>query len=609
MIFDFNIKLYDGNGLFMVYVTDSNILCVISIDSMNLLYSKTYSQNIRMLHIHEGNVSILMENLDLLVINLNTHKQLEYKLDLDANEIVNDFFYNTQNNSITLISNGQYIRLDNKIIFELNDEYDHVYLKSNNHKYPIYVFGIIDSDLTYYRFPDKKIIGRIPIDNQNITYIGMFIPIKSESKYFVVCYESDNTLIVKIDHNDEIEWINKQIKISVHCYLELEHELYVYYVDNNYKLYYCQLNTDTGTILWSRQIQTILPILKIVTISDSYICCITPSNKLEIIRNELYLIRSPNICFDEQYIYCTYFTNLDRFGYPNSNGSDVVVYKKSLDNGSIIWSNRDFTKFNSINPSIAHINASIFISYQTMGLNDDSYNISTIKLDEDGNILWIKQYENIGNNENPHVFIDSIGDIYVTFVSHQINHNNIVTVTYDQSGRILNIYQYLDRNNIPKISYINSLCSHNKYYIVYGSDRCINVLLFMDNKQLVYRILDTIKYDYDIGMFDVCVDNVGRIYCCYMFDEHHIKINKYDGSLSESKSIEIQQLGQCFVMIYQSGYIYILLSCNIYYQINSLTLQLISVFHSNHFLNLVQSKLSSYSNAFFLNNCVNKLNK
>lgn len=268
-------------------------------------------------------------------------------------------------------------------------------------------------------------------------------------------------------------------------------------------------------------------------------------------------------------IYVTYLTNGVVSSGTSAGSNDTVVFKMTTD-GQLVWI-KQYTHANSTNvenkPSITvDTSGNVYIAQETSGVVSGGTNlgapdISIYKLDNNGSLVWVKQYKNM-NSVNyewtPTIIADSSGNIYVAYQTWggtvsggtSVGAYTIVLVKLDTNGNIVWIKQ--DGSITTKsIDYYPRLAidSNNNLYLTfqgYGSSsggRNIGnfdiVVIKMDNNGNVAWINQSANLNTPAGEGDprICVDRGGNVYIAF-----HTSSNINEGINTGGEDIVVVKL-------------------------------------------------------------------
>ncbi|MFH2095109.1 MAG: SBBP repeat-containing protein, partial [Bacteroidota bacterium] len=175
------------------------------------------------------------------------------------------------------------------------------------------------------------------------------------------------------------------------------------------------------------------------------------------------------------------------------------------------------------------VNGNIYVTgftYSSVSQSD----ITTLKYDASGNLLWAKDYNGTGNNRDQATGIcfDNAGNVYVTgYTSNASNNNDYVTIKYSATGTQLWAAIYDNgSHDIPRA--IKSDVSGNIY--VTGESTGTNgrdyatVKYDQNGNELWVKRFDNGSNDYASAM---ALDNSGNIYVTgrsYVFDFEYVTI-------------------------------------------------------------------------------------
>lgn len=262
--------------------------------------------------------------------------------------------------------------------------------------------------------------------------------------------------------------------------------------------------------------------------------------------------KRPIITCDDAYLYYLYYTNEGKA----EDQFTMVIVKKDFA-GNTIWVRSDpaYNKVSSRNPTIVACVISFFyVVFQTAGETEPGqslfpFDIVVMKLDSDGNIIWIKQnrtFNTTRSDEYPSADVDNDGNVYVAyqttgrvvggFRSALSDRYDIVVFKMDPNGTVLWVRQskYFNSERGGRNPFVRVDHFRNAVYIVYSSDGRVyyqeiagdsDVVIFKlnaDTGAIVPRgtslwVLQ--NQTFNTATFDenptICIDNLGYIYLCY----------------------------------------------------------------------------------------------
>lgn len=264
---------------------------------------------------------------------------------------------------------------------------------------------------------------------------------------------------------------------------------------------------------------------------------------------------SPSITCDSlNNIYYAFYS--DRM--KSDNTYDLNIIKKNQ-NGDTLWINTSSifnTIYSNLNPSILACNSGIYVAFQTSGQVSGGilrypYDIVVLKLNSNGQILWIKQevtFNTTKSDESPSLDCDNNGHLYITFQTSGRVSNGYRSAQKDRYD--IAVFK-MDSNNgsllwVKQSKYYNSsfggrnpyiMCDRsnkNMLYIAYTTDGIVNLQQTSGYSDIVITKLNNdgqIQYLpngqlwilqkplFNTGAFDeipsLCSDNLGYIYLCY----------------------------------------------------------------------------------------------
>lgn len=167
----------------------------------------------------------------------------------------------------------------------------------------------------------------------------------------------------------------------------------------------------------------------------------------------------------------------------------------------------------------------------------------TLKFDNNGNLVWNKTFDKGNNDISASLATDSSNNVYITGSTEEIlgiilADQDILTIKYNSSGNLLNLFQYGD-NNVWEYGDAITVDFFNNFYIAGTSwdGKHFTTLLLKYNSS--GNLICTIKYDsgFDDSTVDTKVDKDGNIYILTNFDaddtifiDNWIRILKYDSN-------------------------------------------------------------------------------
>lgn len=268
----------------------------------------------------------------------------------------------------------------------------------------------------------------------------------------------------------------------------------------------------------------------------------------------------PSIASDsENNLIYAYYTDQHK-----ANGQYDLVITKKNNNGTTLWELKNAT-FNSPesnqNPRVVTFGTDIYLVYQTSGeiVTGESlfpFDIVVLKMDKDGNILWIQQnrsFNTTRSDELPSADVDSFGNLYVAYQTtgrvfggyrtsfkdqYDIAYFKMSptgSTVYARQSRVYNSYRGNEQPCLKVDRY------HNCFYIAFT---CLGRILgqqFAGYSDIV--IAKFSNHDgsilplgggfwviqqptFNTELYDnspvICVDAVGYIYLCYVTLGGHI---------------------------------------------------------------------------------------
>ncbi|QKF94492.1 hypothetical protein QKU48_gp1034 [Fadolivirus algeromassiliense] len=124
--------------------------------------------------------------------------------------------------------------------------------------------------------------------------------------------------------------------------------------------------------------------------------------------------------------FIAYYTTGTVSGGTNSGSNDIVVFKLDT-NGNFVWARQQATFNTNSDDSKPAItigsSGNIYIAFQTSGTvsggtASGGTDIAVMKMDTNGNLLWIKQdpsFNTTANDANPAISVDSNENVYVSY--------------------------------------------------------------------------------------------------------------------------------------------------------------------------------------------------
>lgn len=177
----------------------------------------------------------------------------------------------------------------------------------------------------------------------------------------------------------------------------------------------------------------------------------------------------PTIALDGNgYCYVAYFTyDGIASGQTNTGGIDVVVFKATISDGTMVWISQKPT-FNTTDsnmyPTIAvdSIGQS-YIAYYTLGSasgqsNIGEYDIVVFKLDVDGNTVWIRQtqiFDTVAEDISPSIRLTQNGLLFIVYQTSGVASGqsltgltDVVVMMMNTNGQMIDILQQPSFNTI-----------------------------------------------------------------------------------------------------------------------------------------------------------------
>jgi hypothetical protein len=264
----------------------------------------------------------------------------------------------------------------------------------------------------------------------------------------------------------------------------------------------------------------------------------------------------PIITCDDANLYYLYYTNEGKA----EDQFDMVFTKKTLA-GVTLWEKRDpsFNQISSKNPTIVAYKQGLvsffYVVFQTAGelVPGESlfpFDIVVMKLDTNGNILWVQQnrtFNTTRSDEFPSADVDNNGNLYVAYQTlgrapggYRLafkDKYDIVVFKMSPSGTTLWIRQsrYVNSERGGRNPYIRVDRVNNTVYVVYSSDgRVYQQPISGDSDIVIFKLnatsgaimqrsngslwilqnpsFNTETYDENPNIY---VDNLGYVYLCY----------------------------------------------------------------------------------------------
>jgi len=325
--------------------------------------------------------------------------------------------------------------------------------------------------------------------------------------------------------------------------------------------------------------------------------------------------KRPTITCDDANLYYLYYTNKGKA----ENQFDMVIVKKTL-TGTTVWEKKDpiWNRVSALNPCIvAYKQGSVsffYVVFQTGGelVPGESlfpYDIVVMKLDTDGNVLWLQQrraFNTTRSDEFPSADIDADGNLYVAYqtmgkiaTGYRMalkDAYDIVVFKMTPSGNVLWVRQsrYFNSERGGRAPFIKVDRLFNMVYVVYSSDgRVYQQPISGDSDIVIFKLKTsdgTIaqkqngdlwilqNQTFNTSTFDetpnICIDNLGYVYLCYScspggYATHRSSLGGYDIVLVKfdynGNVVKIRQDAvfdtagdeQNPTMTYRSGYLYI----------------------------------------------------
>lgn len=206
-------------------------------------------------------------------------------------------------------------------------------------------------------------------------------------------------------------------------------------------------------------------------------------------------------CGNLQWKKCNKFYNL--------NNSKEIILTKFNNSGNILSINKYNTMDTSnqiINPSISTDSLNnVYLTFSNNTGNSNFFNITLMKLDSSGNIIWSIQDPTLNTNKNnitPKIQVDGNFNIYLNYVSQNIKNGeiigkyNVVVAKFNSSGNLLWI-------------------THNSQFNA-NSDNIRNTMDIdgLGNIYVAYQTLGKLPYGNNSGKYDIVVfkiDNNGNL--------------------------------------------------------------------------------------------------
>ncbi|MEO0134345.1 MAG: SBBP repeat-containing protein, partial [candidate division WOR-3 bacterium] len=132
--------------------------------------------------------------------------------------------------------------------------------------------------------------------------------------------------------------------------------------------------------------------------------------------------------------------------YGENTGYDYATIKYDTD-GNLLWVRR-YNGLGNGNDDVSAIaidnNNNVYVTGRSYGENT-GYDYATIKYDTDGNLLWVRRYNGLGNGNDgaSAIAIDNNGNVYVTGYSYDsLTMTDYTTIKYDKDGNELWVRKY-----------------------------------------------------------------------------------------------------------------------------------------------------------------------
>jgi hypothetical protein len=258
----------------------------------------------------------------------------------------------------------------------------------------------------------------------------------------------------------------------------------------------------------------------------------------------------PEITVDnDENIYVTYATLGTTSGQSLVGGFDIVLFKMNRD-GNVQWIKQNNIMNTIVGDTFPNITTdytgNIIVTYYTLGtasgqtLTGD-FDIVILKVDPSGSVLWIRQnsiFNTIEDDVDPRIITDSIGNIYVSYVTLGTTSGNITPgntdiaiLKMDTSGNILWIRQnsWMNTNDVEGSPSI-TIDRYDNLYITYYTDGISSGQINTGGQDIVVFKMNS---DGDVqwirqnsfmntslsdSFSSISVDQYGNIYVSYLTD-------------------------------------------------------------------------------------------
>ncbi len=207
---------------------------------------------------------------------------------------------------------------------------------------------------------------------------------------------------------------------------------------------------------------------------------------------------------------------------------DISTIKYDPD-GNVVW-NKEYDSGNDDEAHGVAVDNAGFVyvaGYSDNGTDDD---IRTIKYDKDGNVVWNKEYDS-GNDDEAHgVAVDNAGFVYVAGCSNNGTDWDFRVIKYDKDGNVVwnKIYDSGDRDVASGVAVDDAGFVYVAGYSDNGTDWDFRVIKYEPNGDIVLnKVYDSGNDDEASG---VAVDDAGFIYVGgYSWDtDANFRTIKYD---------------------------------------------------------------------------------
>ena len=208
--------------------------------------------------------------------------------------------------------------------------------------------------------------------------------------------------------------------------------------------------------------------------------------------------------------YITHFSSGTVSGGTNKGSNDIVVTKLDT-NGNLVWIqqqlNMNTTGADLYPTIILDSNGNIYVTYHTAGTVSGgtflgSNDIVVFKMNNNGNLLWIKQHfsmNSTGTEANAAIGVDGAGNVYLTYytagtVSGGTNKgsNDIAVTKLDTNGNLVWIKQQLAMNTSGSdVTPFIAVDSAGNSYVTYYSSGAVSSGTFSGNNDIVVFKMDT----------------------------------------------------------------------------------------------------------------------